>query len=243
MVLSFKEFGFRSVVSQGPLKCAAMYLTVILPYRQGHVCSVNADGNSFEVTDNTGPPLTVCCRTCPGQRELGEYVLVVGKLGPRRAAKRDNSENLTAVTPDIYSSSIALFALPYKTERLNSRSFCRTSSFLNLLLQGRPQNANYPCNPCRLKSGINIGYFLHLHFVVANFRQSMPRGRPQRQQRRDVVSQGVASCRTKGESLRGLRPPHGALAPRGALSSPTGLSQSSQSDRTSIDSLNLLQHF
>ncbi|EFJ41019.1 hypothetical protein VOLCADRAFT_99033 [Volvox carteri f. nagariensis] len=47
--------------------------------------SVKPDANSFEVTDETGPPLLV--RGSAGERALGEYVLVVGKLGLRRIPK------------------------------------------------------------------------------------------------------------------------------------------------------------
>ncbi|GFR49230.1 hypothetical protein Agub_g11229 [Astrephomene gubernaculifera] len=61
-----------------------------LPVRsQGHV--VNADESSFEVTDGTGPPITVCSRSSANQRLQGQYVLVVGKLGFKRASKKDEA--------------------------------------------------------------------------------------------------------------------------------------------------------
>ncbi|GIL60765.1 hypothetical protein Vafri_15298 [Volvox africanus] len=59
---------------------------------QGYITSINPGGNTFEITDETGPPLTVYCKISAGERVTGEYVLVIGKLGLRRSSKKDDSK-------------------------------------------------------------------------------------------------------------------------------------------------------
>jgi hypothetical protein len=71
---------------------------------QGYVASVSSDGNSFVVTDNSGPPLTVCYRGGAGERTVGEYVLVVGKLGLKKTSRKDDSKT---------ESVVLLFKLQY----------------------------------------------------------------------------------------------------------------------------------
>ncbi|GLI66585.1 hypothetical protein VaNZ11_010505, partial [Volvox africanus] len=58
---------------------------------QGYITSINPSGSTLEVTDETGPPLTVYCKISTGERVTGEYVLVIGKLGLRRFSKKDDS--------------------------------------------------------------------------------------------------------------------------------------------------------
>ncbi|GLC43706.1 hypothetical protein PLESTM_001506600 [Pleodorina starrii] len=69
---------------------------------QGYVANVSPDGNSFEVTDNTGPPLMVYRRASAGEHvpAPGEYVLAVGKLGLKRSAKKDDSNRSQEDDPD-----------------------------------------------------------------------------------------------------------------------------------------------
>ncbi|KAG2437785.1 hypothetical protein HXX76_005405 [Chlamydomonas incerta] len=69
-----------------------------LAWVQGHVVSIGQEGSSVELTisDGSGPTLTACFRPALDQPvpELGQYVLLVGRLCQRRvpAARSQDDE-------------------------------------------------------------------------------------------------------------------------------------------------------